>query len=336
MLKKLCLSATLILSLFVNVHAQITAFDFNGITTVVATANATTTIANTTMSVVSRGTGVTATSLGNAFAGSGWDATSAALAISGNDYFEFTIAANANYKVSLSALEANFRRSGTGPSNFQWRYSINGGSSFSDFGSPISYTVSGGDGTAQTSINLSTIIDLQDVANPTTIIFRLYGWGGALAGTFALGRLTGNDLAVGGTVSTTLPLITLGTQSQIVSCLGVPANKTVTVSGTGLTGSAIVFGPMLNYGFSSVPGGPFYATDSISYTGTTLANTNMYMQYTSTTTGIDTVKIPVGGGGDTALLSSPRFTNTLPNVIISSNPVSAAVCPGQNITLAGT
>ena len=335
MIKKICLFAIFILSLL-EIDAQITAFDFNGITTVVTTANATTTIANTTPSVISRGAGVTATSLSNAFAGSGWDATSLAAAITGNDYFEFTIAASTNFNVSLSALEANFRRSGTGPNNFQWRYSINGGSSFSDFGAPISYTLSTTAGDAQASINLSTINDLQNVTNPTTIIIRLYGWGGALAGTFAIGRLTGNDLAVGGTVSTTLPLITLGTQSQIVSCLGVPANKTVTVSGTGLTGSAIVFGPMANYGFSKVPGGPFYATDSITYTGTTLANTNMYMQYTSITSGIDTVYIPVGGGGDTALLSSPRLTNALPNVIISSNPVSAAVCPGQNITLAGT
>ena len=107
---------------------------------------------------------------------------------------------------------------------------------------------------------------MQDVANPTTIIIRLYGWvtnNPNPAGTFALGRLTGNDLAVGGTISTTLPLITLGTQSQIVSCLGVPANKTVSVSGTYLNGSAIVFGPFANYAFSRFPGGPFYATDSI-------------------------------------------------------------------------
>jgi hypothetical protein len=185
MIKKLCLSAILILSLFVNVHAQITAFDFNGILTLVTTVNATTTIANTSTSIISRGSGITATSLSNAFAGSGWDATSAALAIAGNDYFEFTIAANSTYKVSLSALEANFRRSSTGPMNFQWRYSINGGTSFVDIGTPITYALNNTNGDAQTSINLSTINDLQNVANPTTIIFRLYGWGGAIGGTFA-------------------------------------------------------------------------------------------------------------------------------------------------------
>ena len=341
MIKKICLFAIFILTLL-EVDAQITAFDFNTLSAATGSGSvpATTTATNTAIASISRGAGLvvpTGTSfLGNAYPAASWDQTTLAAAITGNDYFEFTIAANANYKVSLSALEANFRRSNSGPSNFQWRYSINNGTSFVDIGTPITYALTNTNGDAQNSINLSTINDLQNVTSPSTIIIRLYGWGGALGGTFALGRLAGNDLAVGGTVSTTLPLITLGTQSQIVSCLGVPANKTVTVSGTGLTGSAIVFGPMTNYGFSSVPGGPFYATDSITYSGTTLANTNMYMQYTSTTTGIDTVKIPVGGGGDTALLSSPRSTSALPNVIISSNPVSAAVCPGQNITLAGT
>jgi hypothetical protein len=103
MIKKICLFAIFILSLL-EVDAQITAFDFNGITTVVTTANATTTIANTTPSVISRGAGVTATSLSNAFAGSGWDATSLAAAITGNDYFEFTIATSTNFNVSLSVI----------------------------------------------------------------------------------------------------------------------------------------------------------------------------------------------------------------------------------------
>jgi hypothetical protein len=341
MIKKICLFAIFILSIL-EVNAQITAFDFNTLSATTGSGSviATTTANNTAIASISRGAGLVVPTgtgfLSNAYPASAWDQPTLAAATTGNDYFEFTIAANSTYKVSLSAMEANFRRSNSGPSNFQWRYSINGGTSFVDIGTPITYALNNTNGDAQTSINLSTINDLQDVANPTTIIFRLYGWGGSIGGTFALGRLTGNDLAVGGTVSTTLPLITLGTQSQIVSCLGVPTNKTVSVSGTYLNGSAIVFGPFANYTFSKFPGGPFYATDSISYTGATLATTNMYMQYTSTTTGLDTVNIPVGGGGDTALLSSPRLTNTLPNVIISSNPVSAAVCPGQNITLAGT
>ena len=43
---------------------------------------------------------------------------------------------------------------------------------------------------------------MQDVASGTTVTFRLYGWGATNSlGTFAIGRLAGNDLSLGGTVT---------------------------------------------------------------------------------------------------------------------------------------
>ncbi len=63
---------------------------------------------------------------------------------------------------------------------------------------------------------------LQNVPNSTVITIRLYGWGATMTtGTFALGRLAGNDLAIGGTVvssnSIAIPTVT-GSPFSLANC----------------------------------------------------------------------------------------------------------------------
>ncbi|MCW5898163.1 MAG: T9SS type A sorting domain-containing protein [Flavobacteriales bacterium] len=128
--------------------------------------------------------------------------TGLAGAQSGNKYLQFSITANTGWQVSLSTLDANFRRSSTGPNAFQWQYSLDGFATAGvNAGAEISYTGTATNGDAQAQIDLSAIAALQNVAAGTTITFRLFGWGAsATGGTFAIGRLAGNDLAIGGTV----------------------------------------------------------------------------------------------------------------------------------------
>lgn len=123
-------------------------------------------------------------------------------ALTNDDYFEFDISAIPTYQVSLTTLDANFRRSNTGPNMFLWKYSLDG-INFIDIGSPISYTgVSDGAFNTQTQIDLSSIPALQNVISGTTITFRLYGWGSTNAGgSFAFGRQNGNELSIGGSVT---------------------------------------------------------------------------------------------------------------------------------------
>ncbi|MDX9751517.1 MAG: lamin tail domain-containing protein, partial [Flavobacteriales bacterium] len=163
---------------------------------------ATTIDANLESSSLVRGSGVVASTLTNAFSASGWDAADLAGAIANEEFFEFAVEAASGYAVSLSTLDANFRRSGTGPNAFQWQYSLDGfATSGSNIGAAISFTGSGGNGTVQGQLNLSVLPALQDVAAGTVITIRLYGWGASgEGGTFAIGRLPGNDLAIGGTV----------------------------------------------------------------------------------------------------------------------------------------
>lgn len=184
-------------------NAQIVAWEFNGNAGNEATVNATTNNANLNTVVISRGAGVFASNLSNAYSSNGWASNSLANAITANDYYQFAISANAGYDVSLSTLDVNFRRSGTGPTDFQWQYSLDGFSTAGvNIGSAINYTSNPTNGTAQTQLNLSGIGALQNVATGTTITIRLFGWNGSGGGTFALGRLSGDDLAIGGTVNT--------------------------------------------------------------------------------------------------------------------------------------
>ena len=166
-------------------NSQIAAWEFNGAAGNEVTIAATTLNANLNPTVVSRGAGLNVSALGNSFSSTNYTAAGTpAQAITGNKYLQFTIGAQAGFTVSLSTLDVNFRRSSTGPNSFQWQYSLDG---FATAGVPIggaiSYTLTTGNGDAQTQINLSGIGALQAVAAGTTITFRVFGSGATAAPT---------------------------------------------------------------------------------------------------------------------------------------------------------
>ena len=188
--------------LFNEGFAQIAAWNNNSLSGVTSgSINATTQDPNLNIPVLSRGSGVTATSLTGGYASSNWVDVDENGAITNNRYYQCTIAANSNYKVSLSTLNSKLRRTSTGPNAYIWRYSING-SNFTDIGTPVSFTTTTSGGDVQPQINLSTISALQNVFSGTTITLRLYAWGASgSAGTLAFGTGNVNSLALGGTVA---------------------------------------------------------------------------------------------------------------------------------------
>ncbi|MCX6303791.1 MAG: choice-of-anchor D domain-containing protein [Bacteroidetes bacterium] len=163
---------------------------------------------NLNTSSLARGIGLNVSALANVFGSTNYTASGTkANAISANKYVYFTVNAKLGYKVSLSTLDARFRRSGTGPNAFRWQYSTDG-SIYTDLGSSdISYTLTTTGGDAQVQIDLSGVTALQNVTNATTITIRLLGWGAsATTGTFGIGRSLTNgatdfSLAIGGTVA---------------------------------------------------------------------------------------------------------------------------------------
>ncbi|MEZ5425965.1 MAG: carboxypeptidase-like regulatory domain-containing protein [Pyrinomonadaceae bacterium] len=260
----------ILLSVAVISNAQVLGWEMNGNAGNEATVPSTTTDANLAVSNLSRGAGINAASLANSFSSNGFDATSTSLAdaITNNEYLEFTVTPNMGFRVSLSTLDANFRRSSTGPSDFQWQYSLDGfATAGTNAGAAINFTDVNTNGVAQAQIDLSAIAALQNVAFPNSVTFRLYGWNASsTAGTFAIGRLAGNDLAVGGTTEaiTTAAGATVTGRVKNIKGRGV---RFVTVMITGgdlpepLYASTNIFGI---YQFQDIPVGDSYVLTAFS------------------------------------------------------------------------
>ena len=180
----------------------IVAFELNGLDGDEITFNATINDANLNTSTLSMGVGITPWKLDNGFSAKFFvpDGVKAD-AISNNEYFQTAISAKTNYKVSLISLDVNLRKSSTGADAYQWQYSLDGfATSGIDVGEQGSVGA-GNDGLAMPQIDLSAISDLQNVTSGNAIVFRLYAWGASgLNGTFAIGRLTGDDLVFKGNV----------------------------------------------------------------------------------------------------------------------------------------
>lgn len=180
---------------------------------------------NVLTSELSRGSGITASSLANGFAANGWDSATSDT----NKYFEFFVEAGTGFDVSLSSIEYRTRRSSTGPSSLRWAYSLNG-VDFNDIGSDIAYSGTT-DGFVQTPIALGAIGDLQNRSGRIT--FRLYGWGASASGaTLSFGRsgATNDDLVVLGTVQADGAPLALASLSPSNGTVDVPINTSLSAT----------------------------------------------------------------------------------------------------------
>jgi hypothetical protein len=203
LLSAVCISATQLSA------ATLAAWDTNGLSGNATNVAATTTATNLTVSVISRGSGlanITGTAPGNLISASGWNSTSLASAITVGDYLQFTITPASEYEVSFTTIDVNLRRTSTSANVYQWAYSLDGfATAPAMIGSATSFTATTTGGVAQTQLLISSISALQDVSGAAS--FRLYAWGGTgdSASNFGIGRITGDDLVIGGTVVEAIP-----------------------------------------------------------------------------------------------------------------------------------
>ncbi|MEO6315859.1 MAG: choice-of-anchor J domain-containing protein [Chitinophagaceae bacterium] len=321
--------------------SQILSWNFTGAagneTSIAATAKD----ANLSSSMVARGSGVTATALANAFSSSGWNVASQALAISGNKYLQFTVNALPGYQVSLSGLDAYFRRSSTGPNAFQWQYSLdNFATAGTDFGPAISYTATTSNGDPQAAISSAGISALQNVPSSTTVTLRLYGWGASAAGgTFALGRPANASLAVGGAVtpvagSTPGIFVTPGSLTGFTTISGTASSpQSVTASASNLT-TDITVTPTSPYEIS-VDGGATYtgAPVVLSQTAGSVGNTPITIRIAATATpGITNGNITFVSAG--AATQTVELSGTVSSGL-SVDPPAAFSATGLSISSIG-
>lgn len=142
---------------------------------------------NITVSGISRGIGAVGATANDRYNANSWNTASIDLTA----YFEWTLTPNSSFCLNLSSFVYTGQASGTGPTSFAFRSSLDG------FVSNIGTANSTG-----TTINLSSMT-YQGLN--TSITFRLYAWGAsATGGTFSI-----NDFTFNGTTSCGPPANTI-------------------------------------------------------------------------------------------------------------------------------
>jgi hypothetical protein len=215
---------------------------------------------NLTVSGIGRGNGIAGATANNRYNASGW---TTAAAIDLTDYFEFVLTPAAAYKINFVSLVYTAQASGTGPTAFAFRSSLDGFTA--DIGSP---TATG------------ATIDLSAPAYQginAAITFRLYAFtAGSAAGTFSV-----NDFTFNGAVIPVLLPVSItsfsgyreGTRNQLRWATGAEYNNLgfdVQRSADGINYSTIANVKSL------APGGSSNATINYSFTDDAVAGSKHF------------------------------------------------------------
>ncbi len=205
-------------------------YSTQGLTGASASISASSVASNVSFSTFTRGNGITAVSVSNAFRSSGFATGTGGLNTGNNDYLEFTITPASCYSVSLTAIRFDLiittsagGGSNGGPTTVALR------SSLDSYANTIS--------TNTTSTTLSTesfdVSSLPNITGPVT--FRLYGYNAeTTAGTLTVQNINNtNDLGVevDGTVVINAPAQPSAITGNTAPCLG--STETYSVSSVG-------------------------------------------------------------------------------------------------------
>lgn len=157
--------------------------------------------------------------------------------INTSKYLQFTISPNANKAMSLESISFFDQRSGTGPTNWVLRSSLDG--YVSDLNAPSPSATSASFSATSQTIELG--IDFQNIT--TSITFRIYAYGASSsAGTWRI-----DDLSIAGSIYDISNPILVASKSIIsfsTILVGSPSvSKSFIVSGFGLTSDLLVTAP---------------------------------------------------------------------------------------------
>ncbi|WP_290842181.1 autotransporter-associated beta strand repeat-containing protein [Flavobacterium sp.] len=208
---------------------------------------------NLTVSGISRGPGISAASANDRYSAQGWNSTS----FDADDYFEFTLTPASGYEIDFSSFVYNAQASGSGPTSFAFRSSIDG------------FTANIGTATGSgTTISLSSFQQVQ-----SAVTFRFYAYGAsAPGGTFSI-----NDFIFSGNVICKTPsAFTVTGGGSTCNSNGIPVG--LSGSETGISyqlvrngnvnvGSVVAgTGSALNFGNQAIAG--TYTVNAINNSGT--------------------------------------------------------------------
>lgn len=294
-MKKLLL-ALLAFLLLNSSQGQILTFDFAGLAGGETTAASNSNNAGLNTSTISRGAGLTASANADRFNGTSFALTSIANAITGDDYFEFTITPTAGNQFSVSSIVIQFQRSATGPSALALRSSVDSYAANLD-----------GEKAVVDNTTTQTFTFTFTQSNSTSAVtYRLYAYAEATGGTGGPGDGTGNDIIVNGTVtSATNPTLVVSPSSTNFgnSAINTPTTGTTySISGTNLTGAPgnITITPPSSDFQVSTDNSAFSGSINIAYSAATLSSTNFYVRFNPQSGGAKSGNLGFSGGGVTS------------------------------------
>lgn len=154
---------------------------------------------------ITRGSGISAANNAGRFNANNWAEPDVATAIANDDYFEWTVAAQAGYQFTVTNIGFNFQRSSTGPADFSLRSSADG------YAADLDTFVGLANGSTEEA-------DITDLADRSSVTFRFYGYGNTSTAGSAGFEGSGLDLRIEGVIAAIPEPATLGLVAIGLAC----------------------------------------------------------------------------------------------------------------------
>lgn len=199
--------------------------DVENPTPITSPVNATSSNEKLSTHTLSRGTGLAGATYQRAFVSTlGTSSANLSDAEAANEYYQIDLNAATDYSTSLSWLLYRIIRATDGPTSYQWKYSIDEGTTFTNIGpsgtfhNPSGTVIDAASNKEQDATGLDMYLNLQDitalrnVSSDNGIILRLYAWGNTSPDAyFGFGRFTHqtsafNSIYIKGKIESTLPV----------------------------------------------------------------------------------------------------------------------------------
>ncbi|GAB3029669.1 endonuclease/exonuclease/phosphatase family protein [Spirosoma pulveris] len=255
---------------------------------------------------------------GRAYTGTGWNVASP----DANKYIQFSLGPVASYTMALAQLSFDEQRSGTGPTTWTLRSSLdNYATDINTTPTSTTSPTSSGSFTSRV-VSLSASTAFQNLSTPVT--FRIYGYGASGSG----GTWRFDNVQVSGSTGPsdpTAPLISVipGSLLAFATVPGTPSSaKSYTVSGANLASDLTITAPT-GYEVSKDNGTTYAATQTLAQSGGTITPTAISVRLTGAVSGTVNGTITNVAG---AVSQNVTVSGT---VDVANGPVSIATARGQ-------
>jgi len=276
---------------------QILTFDFNGLIGDEVSVSSNLNDSNISSSSITRGSGLVASNNGNRFNATNWNTGNINDAILGDDFMEFTITPNSGFEFSITSIQVNVQRSGTGPRAVTLRSSLDG------------YSSDLGLGSQNILDNTSTQVFIFTFSqnSSTAVTYRFYLHNAESTGGSGGFEGAGNDIIVTGSTSSIGPTLFAFPSSitglDYIEGNGPSVAQSFEVSGSNLNGNNVDINVFGFFEISSTESGPYGS--SLSLAGFDGTPTTIWVQLQDgQPIGGSSGGVTISGGGATQIIVS--------------------------------